>query len=213
MIALSISSSEWGFLTYLPNMLREAPQKSGTTPDKKHMLTPGLDELLIPGVPDHKLLGQRSPSSGYGYVRPWDETGIPEELALELQWRSDRVPRLDYYVAERNGSPFPDAVGLLYPARVFITAADAEREDLPRHLILEVMSELKLPHHPNMWNPCQILYGMGIGGIPKFHSGLRADTDYGASWYKVSDRMRSNLPEGYTWQSMGDSHGQLYIEE
>jgi hypothetical protein len=212
MITITISNAAWGYLTDLPDYTGGKIFKKGKLPlDGRHSFKPGLGDTIIPGVTDKSLLGNMP--GGYGFVRPWDTEGRVAELALNVDWQKARVPRLDYYVAMINGSPCPDAVRLYYPERVFVTGEGNDGEDLDRVDILKHLRAVDIRATSHFWLPCQIFHGLKQGGIPNISAGLRSDTDMGASWYEVCNRLAAKLPAGYEWYFSGGRYGELFITE
>lgn len=210
--SLTISRGEWGYVTRLSDWSGGKAGKAGETPDGRHKLK-AFGEYLMPGVPDQTIL----PHTGFGYVRPLDLVGgTPEERALNAKWMATmRVAHLDYYVARLHGSPDPDAVGLYYPERLFVTGRnDDDGYDLERSEVLRHLAAVGITSHPEYWHPVQLFTGMNMG-FPVFHQGLRADTDYGPSWYGTvtSKLLGRKLPDGYTWDHYPSAkYGTLYIE-
>lgn len=223
MITITISNAGWGYLTRLPNTLRDLRSGVVMTPDRRHTLQ-AIDggEILAPGIPDGELLGGVPYAGGYGYVRHWDVQGDPKEREVEDDWRHARPAyhHLDYYVALHNGSPFPEAVAIYYAERVFVSGKDTDRNPLPRYRLLEhlakfnlAVSEPRTASHAMMWHPCQIFHGLKAG-MPLFEHALRAATELGPTWHQVVHNLSGQLPEGYHWwRPEGCRYGQLHILE
>lgn len=219
MANIIISCSEWGYVTHLPNYVgAKLPDK---TPDGKHLLALGIGgDIIQPGKPDSSFLELYR--GGFGYCRPWDTELEGQELALIEEWKSKRAtPELDYYAAQRNGSPCPEAVLLYYPERVFVYGTTDEGNEMSRSVILQHLHAVGIQSHAHAWVPCQLFHGLS-GGIPRFSAALRADTDRGVSWYSILQTMQSNQAESaawsregglYAWNYYGGRYGELYYDE
>ena len=203
---ITISHGEWGYVTNMSDFTGGRVTDDSKTPDGRHVLSPGLDDhTIFPGIPDIRL----RPHSGYGFVRPHDHD--PADAQLWERCGGCRMPRLDYYVALRNGSPDPDAVGLLYPERLFVTGDDEVGNALPRTRLLEHLKAVEIPAHEGYWWPVQIFTGINMG-YPVFDQGLKADTDVGPTWHSAAWKLGQKLPPGYDWEFSGAKYGTLYYE-
>jgi hypothetical protein len=79
--------------------------------------------------------------------------------------------------------------------------------------ILKHLRAVDIRATSHFWLPCQIFHGLKQGGIPNISAGLRSDTDMGASWYEVCNRLAAKLPAGYEWYFSGGRYGELFITE
>lgn len=209
MHTLIFSSSEWGFIRSIADFSGGCifdEDLTSDTPDGRHRLRLDIDDRILPGVSDLKF----DPRAGYGHVRPTDTEG--PDVALWKEWENVRTRRLDYYVAQRNGSPDPAAAPLLYPERLFVTGeGEGDDEPLPRTEILRHLQALGIPHLPFRWEPVQLFTGYRRG-YPVFRQGIKTDTEFSVTWYAASSKLNATLPEGYHWVPSGGSHGTLYVD-
>lgn len=207
MDSIIISHGEWGYVTRLSDFSGGRAAKAGKTPDGRHRLSSLDDYAIAPGVPDKTL----DPRTGYGFVRPQDDPPSPDD-DLWARWAECRMRRLDYYVAQMNGSPDPAAVCVYYPERLFADGADENGNQLSRTALLKHLSAVQLRGWDDFWHPVQIFTGLNMG-FPVFREGLKADTDIGPTWWSAINTLDNKLPKGYSWQQFkGAKYGTLYCE-
>ena len=217
MITITISHAEWGYLTNLQDFSGGGLFKGAKPEHGGHRFRRGFERTVIPGVSDNVLLPDFMASKNlyrYGYVKPWKEEGHPEEMALQDAWAGAKPVCLDYYVAQRNGSPCPEAVLLYYPSRVFVEGENEDGEPLQRYELLQHLRAVGARSHSGFWEPCQVFHGLAFGGVPRFKNALRAETNSGPSWSELLPKLQQNLPPGYEWQRWGSSNsGTLTFEQ
>ena len=214
---ITLTNAAWGYLTELEDWSGGEIFKEGRTLDGLHTLRPGLDNFVIPGVPDREL-GERM-SHGFGFCRPWDEGVNEKELALQRAWAGrNTTGALDYYVAMRNGSPQPDCACYIYGefgGHLFVHGEDEEGNPLDRYQLLEHGKHLGLRTSPDFWDPVWVFHGMNRG-YPVFDKAMRADTNLGQRWGDVVGYAESkvkDLPPGYQWCKMSEHFGNLFYDE
>lgn len=207
MDSITISHGEWGYVTHLNDFSGGRAAKAGKTPDGRHRLSRLDEHTIAPGVPD-KTLDWRT---GYGFVRPQDDPPSPDD-DLWARWAKCRMRRLDYYVAQMNGSPDPGAVPFFYPERLFVNGTDDNGNQLSRTALLKHLSALRVRGDCDFWHPVQIFTGISMG-FPVFQEGLKADTDIGPTWSTATCILDGELPEGYSWEQFkGANYGTLHRE-
>lgn len=209
---ITISNAEWGYLLELGDFSGGRIKKTKQTKDGRHQLRSLGDNAVQVGVP---AVDYSPTLYGYGCVRPWSDEGVTKaEAALQKEWQEHKGQGqvLDYYAAQKFGTPDPDSIGLIYPERVFVNGVDVESGDLERNVLMKHLKAVGVQHHFSVWGPLQ-LYGSIAAGLPEFQPSLIAHTDIGVSWYEVRDKLKRKLPSGYSWEYFPSAmYGTLYYE-
>jgi hypothetical protein len=204
---IHLNNAEWGYVRDIHSWSGDATE----TPDGRHKLLPdGFSNRVMVGDPD--TIHSGALPAGYGSVRPFDTEVPAEERKCQETWMTQRMRSLDYYVAQRNGCPDPEAVGLYYPERVFIHGTeevDGEERELHRYELLEILKSWGLYAHPGAWDPVQLYHGANRG-FPTFHAALKAQTDVGPRWHDVTSKL--SQVKGLDCDSVIPSQIIVYLE-